>query len=199
MTEELEKVNKNDAEQPVSRLQVLKQKADIMGVEYYNSITADKLQERIELREKEIEEKTNKADNVTPYSNYETSKVGRVKEEAFKLVRFKLVVNDINKQSWSGMAITAGNDVVGHVERVIPFNADVWHAEAIIVEHMKNMRFPLFPTKQTTKMEGTFADHSKPRMMPTFTIIELPPLTETELKELAEMQASQGTGQSQDE
>lgn len=201
---DLENVVEEDGNESVviSRLSLLKEEADVLGVTYPNNITAAKLDERIQEHKKKLEEekeKSNKSsdntDNVT-VSNYNSSKVGRVREEAFKQIRFKMIVNDPNLQEATGISVTAGNDIVGHVSRIIPTNVEAWHAEAIIVEHLKNQKFQQFKSKKFRDI--TYSDTEGAALMPRFTIIELPPLTQEELNDLKVEQAKRNTGRSED-
>lgn len=205
MTEELEIQEVVETEETPSQLlsevKILKEKADLMGINYPKNAGVTKMKELIEKHEEELSKGSglDKKDLPTDFTSYDSSKIGKVKSEAFKLVRFQLIVNDPSKQAWTGMSITAGNDVVGTISRVIPFNtSEAWHAEAIIVEHMKNMRFQSFPSTQSKAGTGTFADHGNGKEMPVFTVIELPPLTEKELEELRARQSRENTGRSED-
>lgn len=180
----------------VTKLSILKDEADMLGIKYPNNITATALEERITEFKEKLKEDQDSKDNAPIESSYSPSEVGRVKAIAHRMIRFKLVVNDPSLQQESAVRITAGNDVVGHVSRVIPFRAEAWHAEAIVVEHLKRMKFQQFKTKNRNGMQ--YMDSQDSTLLPSFTIIELPPLTEEELKDLAHLQAQQGTGISED-
>lgn len=186
----------------IPKLRILKDEADALGIKYPKNITADKLEEKIEEHRKEMEEKKRKETEVNTtvssnYIGYDSSRVGRVKEEAHKLIRFKLVVNDPNLQDATGIQVTAGNDIIGHITRIIPTNAESWHAEAIIVEHLKSQMFQRFKSK-TNNRGITYMDNKDSSLLPKFTVIELPPLSEEELAKLKEHQLKTNTGRSLD-
>lgn len=187
----------------VSKLRILKDEADTLGISYPKNITAEKLEEKINEHRIAMEEKKNtetKVKNTTDsitYAGYDSSRVGKVKEEAHKLVRFKLIVNDPNLQEATGIQVTAGNDIIGHVTRIIPTNAESWHAEAIILEHLKSQMFQRFKSK-TNSRGITYMDNKDAVLLPKFTIIELPPLTQEELTKLKEHQLQTNTGRSLD-
>lgn len=189
----------------ISRLSLLKEEADLLGVTYPNNITATKLEERIEEhKRKQEEEKKAKASKTysdeskdeIKFNNYNPSLVGKTRAEAFKQIRFKLIVNDPNLQEATGISVTAGNEIVGHVTRIIPTNVEAWHAEAIIVEHLKSQRFQQFKSKKYKDI--TYTDSEGAVLMPRFTIIELPPLTEEELAQLKNDQIRRNTGRAED-
>lgn len=200
-------VNEN-GEVVISRLKLLKAEADELGLEYPKNITADVLEAKIDAYRAELQAKANEPkeekepepeedkDTVVVQA-YNPSVVGRVRDEAFKQIRFKLIVNDPSLQEATGIQVTAGNDIVGHVTRVIPTNAEVWHAEAIIVEHLKNQRFQQFKTK-TNNRGIQYMDNRDAVLIPRFTIIELAPLTEQELEDLRRLQSQNNTGRSLD-
>lgn len=198
-----EVLTNKDGSLVISKLRILKDEADALGISYPKNITADKLEEKINEHRIAMEEKKNTenkvkdtTDSVT-YAGYDSSKVGKVKEEAHKLVRFKLIVNDPNLQDARGIQVTAGNDIIGHVTRIIPTNAESWHAEAIIVEHLKSQMFQRFTTKKNNRGID-YMDSKDSVLLPRFTVVILPPLTEEELRKLKEHQLQTNTGRSLD-
>lgn len=200
--EEDEVLTNEDGSLVIPKLRILKDEADALGIKYPKNITADKLEEKIEEHRKEMEERKRKEDQTNntssnTYAGYDSSKVGRAKEEAHKLIRFKLIVNDPNLQDATGIQVTAGNDIIGHVTRIIPTNAESWHAEAIIVEHLKSQKFQRFTTKKNNRGID-YMDNRDSVLLPKFTVVVLPPLTEEELRKLKEHQLQTNTGRSLD-
>lgn len=180
-----------------------KEQANLLGISYPQNITTPKL---MELVQQTITERNNQ-------QSHSTSSVGtrgintieklapeviKAQDHALALVRFKLTVLDPNKSSLSGMVFTVANDNIAPVKRVIPFNAEIWHAERIILDYMKGMKYQQLKSKWNEKMKGNFDDPASAKLMPCFHIEELPPLTLEELKDLAEVQMAQGTGESKD-
>lgn len=205
MTDVLENEMVDETSGVISRLSLLKEEADLLGVQYPNNITATKLEERIE-EHKRKQEELKKANafkesldenkDEIKFNNYKPSLVGKTRAEAFKQIRFKLIVNDPNLQEATGISVTAGNEIVGHVTRIIPTNVDAWHAEAIIVEHLKAQRFQQFKSKKYKDI--SYTDSEGAVLMPRFTVIELPPLTEEELAQLKNDQVRRNTGRAED-
>lgn len=197
MTEELDKNSGYGDVLETHTLKDLKGIADLFGISYPNNITADKLRQQIRLHSAELHRKDKEAvDAGGAELNYDPTKVGEVKAEAFKLQRFKIINNNPNQSSRTGIFISAGNDVVGSITKTIPMNADAWHAEAIIVEHLKNhLKFHQFnPRQDSFGKQGNYLDHTHPMEVPSFTIIPLPPLTSAQLEALRRMQEERGTG-----
>ena len=91
-----------------------------------------------------------------------------------------------NKKEWEGEIITAGNAGVGTFKKYIPFNADEgWHVPNIIYQVLKGRECQVFST--VTGPRGN--KFRKGKLIKEFAIEVLPPLTEDELKDLAQRQA----------
>ena len=117
-------------------------------------------------------------------------------DEATKLIRVRITVNNPSKQNREGEIISAGNTLIGFVSKFIPyqpaFYENGYHIPKIILDVMRDMKHARFPKKKG-RLNVTLDDYSNVRMVPDFTIEELPPLTEEELKALAEYQQANRT------
>lgn len=176
-----------------------KQQALIRGITYPVNITTDKLKDLVKkhIAEKEVEIAGNyrgrkEIQMIAP-------EVRTMIDDATRLVRFKLEILDPNKQSWTGMYVSAGNENLPAIRKFIPFNAEVWHAEQIIINVLKGMRYVVRPSQKHNRT-GVMVDNiAKPKVLPSFRIIELPMLNNEELAELARQQQINGTGMSEDD
>ena len=163
-----------------------KNQANMMGIDYPNNITTDKLKDLVQTKLAEPSKKGElTAEKYSP-------KVLSMRDEALRLVRFKIKVLDPNRQSWSGMWVTAGNANLTPITRAIYFIDEAWHAEKIIVDHLKSMKYTLRPFDMVQKRGKTLPVG---KQLPMFEITELPPLTTEELESLKKLQLSQNTGQ----
>ena len=113
-------------------------------------------------------------------------KRARLIAEATKLIRIRLTCMDPNKKGWTGEIFTVSNDIVGTVRKFVPFNAEKgYHVPNIIYKHLKRKKRQEFRTIKTRKG----MDIKQGYLVPAFAIEVLPPLTHTELKDLAQRQA----------
>lgn len=165
-------------------LAVLKARADALGISYHPSIGVEKLREKINaaLKKDEVPQEAPAEDA----NETESERRNRLRQEASKLVRIRLTCMNPHKKEWQGEFITAGNSVVGTFTKFIPFNADEgWHVPHIIYEQLRDRECQVFVTVRDSKGNAT----RKGKTIKEFAIEVLPPLTEEELKDLAQRQA----------
>lgn len=197
MTDQLTNQEVTEQEIDTNSREYWKQQAELLALSYPNNMPTEKLrnlvQETLKIRN---EAKTN-----SPKRGLNASigalapEVRAMQDSALSLVRFRLTVLDPNKRSATGIFVSAGNDNIAPIKRMIPFNAPVWHAERIIVEHLKNIKYTSLQSTYNDKLKASFDDPSSRKLMSCFLIEELPPLTEEEIADLQHLQAQQGTGQ----
>jgi len=170
-----------------TELDLLKERADKMGITYHPSIGLDKLKEKIAAHtsgEVVKDEPVPKGKQVKPKET-EAQRNYRLRMEALKLKRVQITCLNPAKASWSGEIISIGNSAIGTIKEFIPFNADEgWHLPVAIIEVLKERKFQSFYTK---KVNGRSEKRSK--LVREFAIGDLDPLTEEELKTLAAKQA----------
>lgn len=163
--------------QTQDELEVLKARADKMGISYHPSIGVEKLRAKIN--------ETLESDEA-PVEETESQRRLRLRREAAALVRVRVTCMNPSKREWDGEIFTASNAVVGTFKRYVPFNAeDGWHVERMILNQMKQRKCQVFHTVKDSRGNRT----RQGKLIPEFAIEELPPLTEKELKELAQRQA----------
>lgn len=163
-------------------LNLLKERADLMGIKYSKAIGVDalraKINEKLEASEIQKEEKQTKA---------ELRKQAR--KEQLKLVRIRLSVMNPNKQAWRGEVFTFANSVLGTVKKFIPFGSEFYtngyHVPYCIYTLLKNKTYLSIQTKT---VKGQILVTKK--ILPEFSIEVLPQLTAEELQELAKEQAA---------
>ncbi|MEG0486321.1 MAG: hypothetical protein RR575_00150 [Acinetobacter sp.] len=165
-----------------SELDILKAQADRMGISYKANISLTTLKAKIQLVQdgESLEPEASRVDNTT-----QEDKAAEVYQEAMKLVRVQITPLDTNKATnYDCDFFTAGNSVVGNVTRNIPFGRP-WHVEQILVNAIKEKTYQQF----TTKKNAQGADVVTKRNVPAYSVVELPPLSAQELKDLADLQA----------
>ena len=169
-------------------LAVLKARADALGISYHPSIGVEKLREKVNAALKK-DEALQEAPQEAPTADAEeteSQRRNRLRQEASKLVRIRVTCMNPHKKEWQGEFITAGNSVVGTFTKYIPFNADEgWHVPHIIYEQLRDRECQVFVSVRDSKGNTT----RRGKTIKEFAIEVLPPLTEEELKDLAQRQA----------
>lgn len=176
-------------------LQTLKARADMMGVRYHPSISAEKLAEKINAKMNDQPDPTEEAaapELIESVVKAETDaeKRNRLKREANTLVRVRITCMNPLKKEYQGEVFTAGNSVVGSFKKYVPFGVE-WHVPRIIYKMLKARQFQTF-TNDRTKNGVTV---KKGKIVNEFSIELLDPLTPEELKDLAHVQAMAGSVQ----
>ena len=178
MSEELNEVLEQD------ELSVLKARADLLGISYHPSIGVEKLRDKLN----SVIEGETKAEGtgIGAATETEAQKRLRLQAEATKLVRIRVTCMNPAKKEWEGEILTVGNANVGTLKKYIPFNADEgWHVPNIMYEALKERQCQVFVSTKTKN--GVTMRQGK--LIKEFAIEVLPPLTEEELKDLAQRQA----------
>lgn len=201
MTDQLTNTDVTEKEVDTNSREYWKQEAEKLALSYPNNMPTEKL---IALVQSTI--KTRAETHANAPARGLNKSIGRLAPEvqsmqdtAMSLVRFRLTVLDPNKRSATGIFVSAGNDNLAPIKRMIPFNAPVWHAERIVVEHLKNIKYTALQSRYNDRLKASFDDPSSRKLMPCFLIEELPPLTDEELANLQQLQSQQGTGRTMDE
>lgn len=185
----LEKPQEQDdapATMPSDR-ELLEQKAKRLGIGFNARTPDDLLKLKIEDKLKETEEGNSKAvENANSEKGTDSEKLARDKQykEAMQLVRVIVTPTTASEQEYAGEVFTVSNSLVGTVRRFVPFgNDNGWHIERILLNTLKEKKIQIFKEK---RVDGQVIKEG--RLLPAYSIVELPPLTEDELKKLADSQ-----------
>lgn len=170
ITEDIE-----DSENTVDELELLKERADRMGVKYHPSIGLARMKEKI----------ADALETSTPKKETKIKRNMRLRKEATELVRVRITCMNPMKKNWPGEVISISNSAIGVVKEFVPFNApDGWHLPKVLCNILKEREFPQF---QVETINGRKVKRT--RMAKEFAIEVLDPLTVEELKDLAARQA----------
>jgi len=183
-----------DAVEVTDELTLLKQRADVMGIQYHPSIGVESLTKKVDAKlkpdledEPKAKQDAENSSSVKKYSVQELIALQRTKlrNEALKLVRVRITCMNPDKKSWQGELFDIGNSVLGSVKKFVPFNVDAgYHVPNIIYEHIKQRKYQKhFEVKTSNGLKIT-----KSSLVPEFAVELLDPLTKAELKELADRQ-----------
>ena len=173
----------------VDQLAMLKTKADTLGVTYSPNIGVDALREKINAKMNGEPEK--KEESKVSEGPREKTKM-EIRQEAFldatRLVRCRITCMNSSKADLPGEIFTVSNNVVGSIKRYIPYGEQIdgWHVEKMLLEMLKEKQFQQLRTKKGAN--GQILPETK--WVREYAIEELPPLTQEELKVLANKQAA---------
>ena len=173
-----------------TELENLKSRAEKLGVKFHPSISAEKLREKIKAHQADGEGEAGEAGEAEPKAEDTTEnpslKKLRLKREALKLVRVRITCMNPAKKEWEGEIITVANNAVGTVKRYVPFNIeDGWHVEHILLEQLRERQCQIFVSEKDSRGNKV----RKGKLIREFAIEVLDPLTEEELRDLAQRQA----------
>lgn len=177
-----------DIEQAISSL---KKQADRLGITYKSNVSMATLQKAIkdklegnEATNEQANEGSTKVSELTA-AQTKAAEHEALFNEAMKLVR--VIITPLEATKAANMEsdnFTAGNSVVPTVTRNIPFGVE-WHVEQIILNTIKERKYQLFVTKKNALGHPQVTA----KYVPAYSIAILDPLTDEELKELADQQA----------
>lgn len=152
--------------------ETLKNRAKELGISHSPNISDETLEEKI--REKEAELLAAKNESaVTPGNEYQ-----RIYEEAMQLIRVIVSPTDSSLQSWEGDIFGVSNSFIS-IKKYIPYsNPEGWLIPRMLLNSIKEKQQQIFVTK-VNKQTGK--SYIEAKMIPRFTVQELPPLTQEEL------------------
>lgn len=197
----------------LSELDLLKKRADQMGIKYHHKIGAVKLNKKIqehmgqqadeETFPDEVEPEQEQAETAelplkssghtkrtSPLKETKLQRNTRLRKDATKLVRVNVSCMNPAKKDYEGEYYTAGNGVVGFHTKYIQFNTeDGWHIPNILYKHLLERKCQVFYTVKGPRGNKI----RKGKLISEFAIQVLPPLNKKEMIELARQQSMAGT------
>jgi hypothetical protein len=208
----------NLAPQP-SELELLKQRAKLMGIEHSNNISVETLRQKIEAKLKGESEQETPATPPVPTPSEPNpfamaardeadtiEKVLAVEEpvrqlslrewiiqEQMKLVRVRITNLDPKKKDLPGEIITVANEHLGTVRKFVPFGEATengYHIPMCIYNFLKSRKFTHVQTKRGQNTHQIIVTN---RDVAEFSLEVLEPLTREEIRELATAQLAAGS------
>lgn len=162
-------------------LQMLKNKADTLGIGYGVDIDVAALKTK-------IENKLAGLDTETPVkvSNQELRQ--KAYEAGMRLVRVRITNMNPSKSDLQGEIFTFSNRYLGEVKRYVPYGEQEngWHLEQCIYDMLKEKKYQQIRVRKAPNGQQL----PETKWVPEFAFEELPPLTQQELKVLANKQAA---------
>lgn len=169
----------DDEVNALDTFQLLKEKADLLGIKYSPNISETTLAKRVK---ETLEEGTKSKEDKELDEAANVERLALIKE-ANRLVRCIVTPTNPVKSNLPGTIIAVSNNTVGSFKKYIQFNTE-YHIPYIIFKALKDKKEMYH---YTTKVDGKEVTRNK--LMPQFNITELPPLTQEELTALAKKQA----------
>lgn len=188
-------------------LQVLKDRARLMGITHSNNIGLEALRAKIAAKQAEAEQPLNHGspeDAANPLADGETKPERpmtireRLLRDEMKLVRCRITNLDPKKKDLPGEIYTVANEYLGTVRKYVPFGEHTeegWHIPHCIYTMLKEKKFLNIRTSKGPNGQTTV----KTSMAQEFSLEVLPPLTPLEIEKLANAQKAAGVLDSNDE
>lgn len=190
----------------LNELDVLKQRADQMGISYKSNIGVEALKAKInaKLDDKpdpgEGDENAPTTEDTTPPAaaaaarpKSKAEQEQEIRDQQHKqmlaLVRVRISCLNPAKAQIKGEIITVANKYIGTVRKFIPFGEQTdngYHVPRILLDELKNRKFNQVSVKKGQNGQQLPVQ----RLVPEFAIEELPPLSPAELAKLAAAQAA---------
>lgn len=193
----------NDIRTP-DELQMLKDRARLMGITHSNNIGLEALRAKINAKMTETNEPLNQGsseDAANPLNvmgdqsdtvpERPMSLREKMLKEQMKLVRLRITNLDPKKASLPGEIYTVANEYLGTVRKYIPFGEatqDGYHVPYCLYTFLKDKKFLSIRTTKSASGQPVI----KHSMAQEFGLEILPPLTQAELDKLGAAQTAAG-------
>lgn len=207
--------NPLDQTQEPTELELLKERAALMGIKHSNNITVEtlrkKIEDKMEGKDEQLEEAPVEASS-NPLAGLTTEQVEELTEDkpvgptptlaqylgmqAKKLIRIRISSMDPKKQDLKGEIFTVANEHIGTIKKYVPFGEQTdngYHVEQCILDFLRTRTFLHI---QTRTVNGQI--ETKYRYVNEFAIEVLEPLTRAELAALAADQRATGRLEAED-
>lgn len=191
-----------------TELEVLKDRARMMGIQFSNNIGVEALRARIEAKMNGEEEQSQEQEKPAqetqatepnplgetpsdkPLTQAELRK--KIIAEQTRLVRIRITNLDPKKKDLPGEIITVANEYMGTIRKYVPYGEvteNGYHVPYCIYKMLDKRRFLDIRTKKDNKGQTVV----RSGYVKEFAIEVLPQLTQEELNRLANQQAAAGT------
>jgi hypothetical protein len=180
----------------VDELSMLKTRAKLMGIVFSNNIGVESLKEKIQQKMdgEEVTEPVEKEEAVVnPLEPVQPAKSLRqhMLDENMKLVRIRVTNMDPKKKDLPGEVFTIANEYLGTVRKFVPYGEvteEGYHVPYCIYQRLEARKFLNI---RTTKLPNGQL-RTDTNWVREFALEVLPPLTASELKDLAIAQQAAG-------
>ena len=183
----------------LNELDILKQKADLMGISYKSNIGIEALRNKVNAKLAGTEDRTDENGNEIPDAAEVPVPKKLSKEEQEQAIRDDMYANQMAlvrvrisclnpaKAQIKGEIITVANRYLGTVRKFVPFGEATdngYHIPRVLLNELKSRKFNSISTKKGPNGQLLPVQ----RLVPEFAIEELEPLSMAELDKLAAAQ-----------
>ena len=194
------------AELEAQELTSLKARADSIGLKFHPSIglkkLKDKVNDQLKKDKSQLAKEAKEAKSLNPQQDIPSTpqtdthdkpkalsetpamRKMRLVKKAKRLIRFRLTCMNEAKKKWPAEIFTVANSTVGTIKRAIPFNADSWHCEEMLLNMIQDRKFVTYFEVKGKKGRS----YKKTKLIKEFAIEILPPLTQKEIDDLIKRQ-----------
>lgn len=173
-TKEGVELNKENEE-----LRLLKMRASLLNISYEPHVSFEDLLDTIVENNEKME---------SPDFNKESDSalIKSLRDDATRLIRVSISTVNPSKKEYQGETFAVNNKYIGTVRKYVLFDTP-FHVENVLVEHIKNRIYNKF---YTIPGRGGKPDRRASKEEKEFVVQILPPLTQSDLDELARQQAA---------
>ena len=176
----------NYTDEEKAELESLRKKADLMGITYSGNTSLERLREKVSEAQGTIEEEEKKQ---TVYTS--------LYDEKMRLIRCQVQCLDPQYKNSGGVFISLSNAVLGTHKRFVYFNAPIMITKWLY-DYLKSCKYIDRSERGRRGNDGLTHTKTVNTEMASFSVTDLPPLTEEELKKLAEEQQATGRLENKD-
>lgn len=191
MSDDTQETQTDGEETQRSEIDLLKERADLMGISYHPSIGPEKLKAKIEERMAQNEPKPQAEPAPAPQTSAPKVAVKPMSlresqlHDAKQLKSVRITCMNPNKREYTGEIFTFGNRSIKTFRKFVPFNVP-WMLPVFMINMIKSKKVQLF---RTVNRNGQKVREGY--LIPEFAIEELPGPSPAELERLATKQAAQ--------
>lgn len=178
-----------DTEVATTELDMLKDRARLMGISFSNNIKLETLRERINDKLANDEQ----AEEVAEVVSAKRSLREELLESQMKLVRVRVANLDPKKKDLPGEVFTIANEYIGTVKKFVPYGEatdDGYHLPFCIYTDLESRRFQNI---RIIRDRRTGSTRTETTWQKEFALELLPQLTKEELAALAQAQQAAGS------
>ena len=176
----------NYTDEEKAELESLRKKADLMGITYSGNTSLERLREKVSEAQGTIEEEEKKQ---TVYTS--------LYDEKMRLIRCQVQCLDPQYKNSGGVFISLSNAVLGTHKWFVYFNAPIMITKWLY-DYLKSCKYIDRSERGRRGHDGLTHTKTVNTEMASFSVTDLPPLTEEELKKLAEEQQATGRLENKD-
>lgn len=167
-------------EEQKAELESLRKRADLMGISYSGNTSLEKLREKVTA-----------AQGTTEHQEKMQSAYQTLFDEKMKLIRCQVQCLDPMYKNAGGQFFSLSNAVLGSHKWFVPFNVPI-HITKWLHDYLKSVTYVDRSERGRRGTDGLTHSKTVNTDMAAYAVTDLPPLTEAELKKLADEQRATG-------